>query len=59
VLLELRLDDGLETAVLTPTENRRIPDLVARGLVVAVDDRVRLTLPGRLLADRVVRDLLD
>jgi putative oxygen-independent coproporphyrinogen III oxidase len=59
VLLELRLSDGLDRAVLTATELRRVPDLVARGLVEPVEDQLRLTLKGRLLADGVVRDLLD
>ena len=36
-----------------------MPDLVARGLAEVVDDRLVLTLQGRLLADGVVRDLLD
>lgn len=59
VLLELRLTDGLARRWLTPTEDARLPDLVARGLVVLDAERVRLTLAGRLLADGVVRDLLD
>ncbi len=59
VLLELRLADGLDTGVLTATERRRIPDLLARGLTELIDERLILTLPGRLLADGVVRDLLD
>ncbi|MFL6064297.1 MAG: radical SAM family heme chaperone HemW [Friedmanniella sp.] len=59
VLLELRLADGLELAVLTATERRRVPDLVARGLAAVAADRLVLTLSGRLLADGVVRDLLD
>jgi coproporphyrinogen III oxidase-like Fe-S oxidoreductase len=59
VLLELRLADGLPLDVLTPTEARRVPSVVARGLAEAVDDRLTLTLRGRLLADGVVRDLLD
>ncbi|MCW2811661.1 MAG: coproporphyrinogen oxidase [Friedmanniella sp.] len=59
VLLELRLADGLDLAVLTPTEQRRVPDLMTRGLAVLSGGRLRLTLDGRLLADGVVRDLLD
>ena len=60
VLLELRLADGLDLAVLTPTERRRVPDLVARGLAeVTAVGTLALTLRGRLLADGVVRDLLD
>jgi putative oxygen-independent coproporphyrinogen III oxidase len=59
VLLELRLADGLPLDVLTPTEARRVPDVVVRGLAEVVDERLTLTLRGRLLADGVVRDLLD
>lgn len=60
VLLELRLADGLDLAVLTATERRRVPDLEARGLAVLTPaGTLALTLRGRLLADGVVRDLLD
>ncbi|HLL61943.1 MAG TPA: radical SAM family heme chaperone HemW [Propionibacteriaceae bacterium] len=59
VLLELRLAEGLPTAVLSGTESRRVPDLVARGLAEVENERLTLTLRGRLLADGVVRDLLD
>jgi len=59
VLLELRLADGLPLPVLTATERRRVPDLVARGLAEVSADALVLTLQGRLLADGVVRDLLD
>ncbi len=60
VLLELRLSDGLDLAVLTASERRRVPDLVARELAeVTASDALALTLTGRLLADGVVRDLLD
>ncbi len=59
VLLELRLADGLDLAVLTPAEQRRVPDLMNRGLAVLTSGRLALTLDGRLLADGMVRDLLD
>ena len=59
VLLELRLSDGLPVEVLTPAEQRRVPDLIARRLADLAGDRLVLTLRGRLLADGVVRDLLD
>ncbi|HEY5821080.1 MAG TPA: radical SAM family heme chaperone HemW [Propionibacteriaceae bacterium] len=59
VLLELRLADGLDLAVLTDSERQRIPDLVARGLTVLEESKLVLTLTGRLLADGVIRDLLD
>ena len=59
VLLELRLRDGLPLEVLTLTERARVPALLADGLASADGSRVSLTRRGRLLADGVIRDLLD
>jgi oxygen-independent coproporphyrinogen-3 oxidase len=75
VLLELRLAEGLDPAILTGTEQARVAQLTADGLLTLVrppaphpdgptlhpvsTDRLQLTPTGRLLADRVVRDLLD
>jgi oxygen-independent coproporphyrinogen-3 oxidase len=59
VLLELRLNTGLDIGVLTGTERARLPELAARGLVDRDQRRVLLTPRGRLLADGVIRDLLD
>lgn len=59
VLLELRLAEGLPLEVLTPSERVRVRGVVHDGLGEVVGDRLVLTLPGRLLADGVVRDLLD
>lgn len=58
VLLELRIAPGLDPAVLTASEQRRVDDLVSRGLVIE-GETLTLTRRGRLLADAVVRDLLD
>ena len=59
VLLELRLADGLDRAVLTASEQARLPDLVQRELIVEREQTLILTQRGRLLADGVIRDLLD
>ncbi len=59
VLLELRLAQGLPLDVLTAAEQARVPSLVASGLGETAAGRLRPTLRGRLLADAVVRDLLD
>ena len=61
VLLETRLRAGLPVEVLDDAGRAALPEQVERGLVEpdALDGgRVVLTLPGRLLADAVVRDLL-
>ena len=59
VLLDVRLAEGLAIAELTTAERARVPHLEARDLVTHAANRLTLTLPGRLLADAVVRDLLD
>ena len=56
VLLEVRLRDGLPLE-LVPAE--RVAAVVADGLALVEGDRLVLTRRGRLLADAVVRDLLD
>ena len=59
VLLELRLAQGLPLDVLTAAEQARVPSLVSSGVGELAAGRLRPTLRGRLLADAVVRDLLD
>ncbi len=59
ILLEVRLAEGLPLDLLTPSERGRVSGVVDGGLAVVQDDRLLLTLPGRLLADGIVRDLLD
>ncbi|SEH73858.1 oxygen-independent coproporphyrinogen-3 oxidase [Mycolicibacterium rutilum] len=59
VMLRVRLRDGLPLGVLTASERRRVDALVGDGLLRRLGDRLVLTDRGRLLADAVVRDLLD
>jgi oxygen-independent coproporphyrinogen-3 oxidase len=59
VLLELRLDTGLPLDVLDDAGRAAVPGLLERDLLTRRDDRLVLTREGRLLADGVVRDLLD
>ena len=59
VMLGIRLRSGLAVAALTATERRRAAQAVADATVIADGDRLVLTDRGRLLADAVVRDLLD
>lgn len=58
VLLRLRLADGLPLDELEPSERERVDEVVAAGHGIVVDDRLVLTPAGRLLADRIIADLL-
>ncbi|HVK36184.1 MAG TPA: radical SAM family heme chaperone HemW [Microlunatus sp.] len=59
VLLEIRLAEGMPLDRLSIRGRARVDALTARSLVTVTDDRLRLTLNGRLLADAVVRELVD
>jgi oxygen-independent coproporphyrinogen-3 oxidase len=59
VLLRIRLAEGLPRAVLPAAGRRAAVDLEQRGLLRMRSDRLVLTRSGRLLADAVVRSLLD
>ncbi|MGV0717120.1 radical SAM family heme chaperone HemW [Mycolicibacterium sp. XJ662] len=59
VLLRVRLRDGLAMGVLNEAERRRAATVVDDGLATVRSDRLVLTDRGRLLADAVVRTLLD
>ena len=62
VLLEVRLREGLDLEVLRPAGREAARRAVADGLADPASyaaGRVVLTLRGRLLADAVVRDLVD
>lgn len=58
VLLQLRLADGLELSRLTPAERRFAGQVVERGQGEIIGERLQLTLDGRLVADRIITDLL-
>jgi oxygen-independent coproporphyrinogen-3 oxidase len=59
VMLRVRLRDGLPLAVLSAAEQTRARTAIDDGLVTLAADRLVLTDRGRLLADGVVRTLLD
>lgn len=62
VLLAARVRGELATSELRREARGRVAGLIARGLVdgsAAVRGRIELTRQGRLLADAVVRELLD
>jgi len=62
ILLELRLREGCPLSLLAPAGREAAERALADGLLDATsyeDGRAVLTLQGRLLADAVVRDLVD
>jgi oxygen-independent coproporphyrinogen-3 oxidase len=59
VLLELRLSRGLPLVELSPSERARADAFVDEGLALADGTVLRLTPAGRLLADRLVTDLVE
>nr|WP_228461777.1 radical SAM family heme chaperone HemW [Gordonia spumicola] len=59
VMLRLRMRGGLPVSMLDDAERARADVAVAAGLLVVASDAYVLTDRGRLLADGVVRDILD
>jgi putative oxygen-independent coproporphyrinogen III oxidase len=59
VMLRVRLRDGLPVAVLSQSERARAATVIDDGLATLEAERLVLTDRGRLLADAVVRTLLD
>ncbi|MCL3818244.1 radical SAM family heme chaperone HemW [Aeromicrobium wangtongii] len=59
IMLETRLRSGLDLSALTAAALAEVPDVVGSGLADVHDDHLVLTRPGRLLADAVVRQLVD
>jgi putative oxygen-independent coproporphyrinogen III oxidase len=59
IMLEVRLAEGLDPAVLSPAGRRAAERLERDGALTLSTGRAVLTLRGRLTADAVVRDLTD
>ena len=59
VMLSIRMRTGLPVTALGDAELRRAETAMADGLLVRAADRLVLTDRGRLLADAVVRSVLD
>jgi oxygen-independent coproporphyrinogen-3 oxidase len=59
ILLEVRLRSGLPLDLLTATGAEAAQRFDREGLLTIGDGRATLTTKGRLLADAVVRDLVD
>ncbi len=58
IMLQTRLRTGLPVDDLTEEGRAKLPELARRDLLTVVDDRLVLSLTGRLLADAVVRELV-
>ncbi|MDX6267087.1 MAG: hypothetical protein QOD70_1827 [Frankiales bacterium] len=59
ILLELRIREGLPSSLLRPAGLEAARRHVTDGLLERIGDRLVLTPRGRLLADGLVRDLVD
>lgn len=58
LMLKIRLGEGLSIADLTDAEYVRAEDYVASGHLVLSGTRLVCTVAGRLIADKIVRDIL-
>ena len=58
IMLGLRLREGIPEAWLDAHAAPALERFIGRGLLERADDRVRITKPGRLLADGIITDLL-
>jgi len=59
IMLEIRLAEGLDVSLLSAAGLRAARQLEKAGALETIDDRLVLTLHGRLTADAVVRELTD
>jgi oxygen-independent coproporphyrinogen-3 oxidase len=59
ILLELRLREGLPLDLLAPAGRAAATRFMTDGLLEVTGDRATLTTRGRLLADALVRELVD
>ncbi|MDO5031046.1 radical SAM family heme chaperone HemW [Corynebacterium sp.] len=58
IMLGLRLREGIPAEWLDPAAAGAVEGFVGRGLLEHAGPRLRLTKPGRLLADGIITDLL-
>jgi oxygen-independent coproporphyrinogen-3 oxidase len=57
ILLGIRMRGGLEVALLSPHQLEVLAEYRHNGFVEINEDRVLLTPEGRLIADRIVREI--
>lgn len=58
VMLGLRLREGIPETWLDAHATPALERFIGRGLLERAGERVRITKPGRLLADGIITDLL-
>ena len=58
IMLGLRLREGIPEAWLDAHAAPALERFIGRGLLERAGDRVRITKPGRLLADGIITDVL-
>ena len=59
IMLGIRLAEGLDTTLLTPSELVRVEGYVDSGHLVRQGSHLVCTLKGRLIADGITREILD
>jgi oxygen-independent coproporphyrinogen-3 oxidase len=58
IMLSIRMREGISYEDLAPAHLERLANYKEHGYVLLHDDRVTLTPVGRLIADRIVRELV-
>ena len=58
IMLAIRMREGIDISTLTPTQLERIESYRESGHVSMVDKHLQLSPQGRLIADRIVRELV-
>ena len=58
IMLAIRMREGIDISSLTPTQLERIESYRESGHVSMVDKHLQLSPQGRLIADRIVRELV-
>lgn len=58
IMLAIRMRDGIDISSLTPTQLERIESYRESGHISMVDKHLQLSPQGRLIADRIVRELV-
>lgn len=58
IMLAIRMREGIDISSLTPTQLERIESYRESGHISMVDKHLQLSPQGRLIADRIVRELV-